>query len=139
MSDDQPTFDQAALQQIRDAMPLAALLGIELIEATPQQVKARLVYKPDHTTTGGIVHGGALMTLADTCGGVSAILNLPEGATTTATIESKTNVLRPTRDGILTAITRPIHTGRTIAVLETEIVQDDGRLAAKTTQTQVYR
>lgn len=139
MSDDQSTFDQAALQQIRDAMPLAVLLGIELLDATPQQVTARLSYNPDLTTTGGIVHGGTLMSLADACGGVCAILNLPEGATGTVTIESKTNFLRATRAGTLTATARPIHAGRTIATVETEIVQDDGQLAAKTTQTQAYR
>lgn len=138
MSEKAPTADQAALKQIRDVMPFAVLLGIELIEATPKLVEARLAYNPDHTTAGGIVHGGALMTFADTCGAVCAILNLPEGATGTATIESKTNFLRAAREGTLTATTKLIHAGRTNAVLETEIAREDGRLVAKTTQTQAY-
>lgn len=138
MSEQKQAVDLAALQQLRDSMPFAVLLGIELIEATPELVKASLAYNPDNTTVDGIVHGGALIALADTCGAVCAVLNLPHGATGTATIESKTNLLRATRQGTLTATTRPLHAGRTSAVLETEIVQDDGRLAAKTTQIQAY-
>lgn len=138
MSDEKATDEKTNLKRIRDSMPLVALLGIELIEANPEQVTARLLYNPDHTTAGGIVHGGALMTLADTCGAVCAVLNLPAGATGTATVESKTNFLRAVREGTLTATTRPIHTGRTIAVLETEIALDGDRLAAKTIQTQAY-
>jgi uncharacterized protein (TIGR00369 family) len=65
-------------------------------------------------------------------------LNLPEGAEGTATVESKTNFLRGVRDGAITATTRPLHRGRTLTVLETKIEREDGKLAAKVTQTQVY-
>jgi 1,4-dihydroxy-2-naphthoyl-CoA hydrolase len=70
---------------------------------------------------GGIMHGGAIMALADNCGGICAYMNMPEGAIGTATIESKTNFLRAVAGGSLTASTRPLHTGRTVAVLETEL------------------
>jgi uncharacterized protein (TIGR00369 family) len=66
------------------------------------------------------------------------LLNLPEGAQATATIESKTNFLRAVRSGAVTATTRALHKGRTLIVLETEIEREDGKLAAKVTQTQVY-
>jgi uncharacterized protein (TIGR00369 family) len=78
------------------------------------------------------------MALADTCGAATAYLNLPEAATGTATIESKTNFLRGVRDGTVTATSRPLHKGRTLIVVETELSLDDGRLAAKVTQTQTY-
>lgn len=123
---------------IRDLLPFAVTLGIELLEAQPDCVRGRLPWTPERTTTGEVMHGGAIMALADTCGGVCAFLNLPEGAQGTATIESKTNFLRAVRGGTATAVTRPLHRGRTLAVLETEIVRDDGKLAAKVTQTQVY-
>jgi uncharacterized protein (TIGR00369 family) len=84
------------------------------------------------------MHGGAIMALADTCGGVCAFLNLPDGAQGTATVESKTNFLRAVRSGAATAVTRPLHRGRTMIVLETDVLRDDGKLAAKVTQTQVY-
>jgi 1,4-dihydroxy-2-naphthoyl-CoA hydrolase len=119
--------------------PFAALLGIELLEATPEVVRARLPFSPERCTLGGIIHGGAMMALADDCGGMCAFLNMPAGASATATIESKTNFLRGVSEGALTATTRPLHVGRTTAVLETEITREDGKLAAKVTQTQIYR
>ena len=124
--------------QIRDLMPFAVLLGIELLDAGRELVRARLQWAPEHCTTGGIMHGGALMALADTCGGVCAFLNLPEGASGTATIESKTNFMRGVHEGAITASTRPLHAGRTLIVVETEVAREDGALAAKVTQTQAF-
>ena len=126
------------LANLRDAMPFATLVGIELIEAGPDLVRGRLDWSPERTTAGGLMHGAALMALADSCGGVCAFLNLPEGAAGTSTIESKTNFLRAVREGSLTASTRPLHKGRTLMVLETELTLDDDSLAAKITQTQTF-
>ena len=124
--------------QIRDLMPFSVLAGVDLLEAGPDLVRGRLEWSPERCTTGGLLHGGALMTLADSCGGVCAFLNLPDGATGTATIESKTNFLRGVQSGALTATTRPLHRGRTLVVLETELVREDGKLAGKVTQTQAF-
>jgi 1,4-dihydroxy-2-naphthoyl-CoA hydrolase len=126
------------LLALRDLLPFAAELGIELVEARPELVCARLEWAPERCTTGGILHGGALMALADTCGGICAFLNLPDGASGTATIESKTSFLRAVGSGVVTATTTPLHLGRRLAVLETELARDDGKLAAKVTQTQVF-
>jgi 1,4-dihydroxy-2-naphthoyl-CoA hydrolase len=124
--------------QIRDMMPFAVLLGIELLDASRELVRARLQWTPEHCTGGGLMHGGALIALADTCGGVCAFLNLPYGAHGTSTIESKTNFLRAVRGGAITASTRPLHAGRTLIVVETEVAREDGALAAKVTQTQAF-
>jgi uncharacterized protein (TIGR00369 family) len=123
---------------LSDAMPFVALLGIELLDAEPDEVRGRLAWAPERCTAGGLMHGGAVMGLADTCGGVCAFLNLPDGAHATATIESKTNFLRAVRDGAITAVTHPIHRGRTMIVVETSVTRDDGSLAAKVTQTQAF-
>lgn len=131
-----PTSDH--LRELNDLIPFAALLGIELLEAGPESVRARLAWTPERCTAGGIMHGGAIMSLADNSGGICAFLNLPESAQGTATIESKTNFLRGVRDGAITATTRPLHKGRTMIVLETEVTDDQGRLAAKVTQTQAF-
>jgi uncharacterized protein (TIGR00369 family) len=128
----------ADLAALRDSMPFATLVGIELVEAGPEVVRGRLDWAPERCTAGGLMHGAALMALADSCGGVCAFLNLPDGALGTATIESKTNFLRGVREGSLTATTRPLHRGRTTMVLETELTRDDGSLAAKITQTQTF-
>jgi 1,4-dihydroxy-2-naphthoyl-CoA hydrolase len=130
--------DPASLTSMRDMMPFVAMVGIELLQTDAQLVRARLPWAPELCTTGDVMHGGALMSLADTCGAICAFLQLPDGATGTATIESKTNFMRAVREGTVTAAARPLHAGRTLIVLETEIVRDDGALVAKVTQTQAY-
>ena len=125
-------------QQIRDTMPFASLIGAELLEVSPELVVGRIEWAPERCTAGGLMHGGALMALADGCGGTCAFFNLPEGAIGTATIESKTNFLRGVREGAVTARTRPLHKGRTTMVIETELTGEDGRLVAKVTQTQAF-
>ena len=116
-------------------MPLARLLGVRLADATTEAVRLQLDWREELCTSAGAMHGGALMSLADTAGAVTAFLNLPEGATGTTTIESKTNLLAAVRAGTVTATARPLHAGRTVIVVETEL-ECDGRLVAKTTQTQ---
>ena len=116
-------------------MPFAATSGVEVLAASTDEVRARLAWTPERCTSGGILHGGALMTLADSAGGLCAFLNLPQGATT-ATVESKTNFFRPVAGGHVDAITRPIHRGRTLIVVQTELWDDHGRRVALTIQTQ---
>jgi 1,4-dihydroxy-2-naphthoyl-CoA hydrolase len=125
-------------EQIRDTMPFAKLIGAELTEVTPEVVRGRMEWAPERCTAGGLLHGGALMALADGAGGALAFFNLPEGAIGTATIESKTNFLRAAREGAVTSTSRPLHKGRTMIVIETEIADEQGRLVAKVTQTQAF-
>jgi 1,4-dihydroxy-2-naphthoyl-CoA hydrolase len=120
----------------QEAMPLAGLLGIEPLAATPEEVRARLGWREELCTAGGLMHGGALMALADSAGGVCAFLNLPDGAIGTATIQSSTNFLRGVRNGYVEAISRPLNVGRTVIVVETELVDADGRAVARTIQSQ---
>jgi uncharacterized protein (TIGR00369 family) len=130
--------DMPTPQQIRDTMPFASLIGVELVETTRELVRGRMEFAPERCTAGGLLHGGALMAMADSCGAVCAFLNLPEGAVGTATIESKANFLRGVREGAVTASARPLHAGRATIVIETEIAREDGKLAAKITQTQAF-
>jgi uncharacterized protein (TIGR00369 family) len=85
----------------------------------------------------GVLHGGALMALADNLGGTATVANLPEGAVT-ATIESKTNFFAgiPVGD-VARAECTPLHRGRTTMVWQTRITRGDGRLAAIVIQTQL--
>jgi len=122
--------------ELRAAMPFAALLGLEVVSASPEEVRARLDWDESRCTAGGFLHGGALMGLADSAGGLCAFLNLPANASGTATIESKTNFFRPVAQGHVEATSRVLHQGRTTIVVETELRDGYGRLAAKVTQTQ---
>jgi 1,4-dihydroxy-2-naphthoyl-CoA hydrolase len=120
---------------MRQAMPYLELLDIDVVTNTPEEVRLKMAWREELCTTLGIMHGGAIMSLADTAGAMCAFLNLPEGAGTT-TIESKTNFLRAVRSGTVEAVTRPLHAGRTIVVVETDVVDDAGKRVARVTQTQ---
>lgn len=128
--------DTAATEMIQKLMPMCATLGITADTLSPDEVVLSLDWAHGLTTGNDVLHGGIVMALADSAGGACAFLNLPEGAGGTATIESKTNFLAATRSGTLKAHCHPLHVGKRVIVLETEIRNDDGRLAAKVTQTQ---
>ena len=119
---------------VNEQMPLGTTLGITT-RGGPEEVEARLDWKPELCTAGGVLHGGILMALADSAGAVCAFLNLPPGART-VTIESKTNFLGAVRKGHVVARSRPLHEGRTTIVVETDVFDADGRRVARTMQTQ---
>ncbi len=129
------TADGAQPGELLAMMPFAGLLGIEIDSATKTEVTGRLRWREQLCTSGGLLHGGALMALADSLGGLCAYLNLPEGAGT-ATISSSTNLLRAVREGIVAARARPLRVGRTVIVVQTDCTDETGRLVAQTTQAQ---
>ena len=117
--------------------PFAKFLGIKIIEITPDRVLAELVVREDLNNRFGIMHGGAIMALADNCGGTAASTNLKEGQTTT-TLESKTNFFAAVPIGdVAKAECTALHKGRTTMVWQTRITRNDGRLCALVTQTQM--
>jgi 1,4-dihydroxy-2-naphthoyl-CoA hydrolase len=124
------------VNELNAAMPFGALLGVELDSASADEVRGGLRWAPERCTAGGIMHGGALMGLADSLGGLCAYLNLPAGATATATVESKTNFFRPVKEGRVSAVSRPLHVGRSFIVVETDLHDAAGRHVARVTQTQ---
>ena len=129
-------MDEGLTANVNGMAPFGGLLGIEWLEAGPDEVTARLAWDEGRCTAGGVLHGGALMGLADSAGGLLAFLNLPDGAAGTATIESKTNFFAPVRAGHVHATARPLHKGRRTIVVDTDLRDDDGRLVARVTQTQ---
>lgn len=133
MSD--PLVDHEATAMMHAAMPFTVTLGIEVLHSDKEEVQSRLLWDSSLTTSGGVMHGGALMSLADANGGLCAFLNLPAGAGT-STIESKTNFLRAVRGGAALAVSRPLHVGRRVIVVETDVTDDTGRLVARVMQSQ---
>jgi 1,4-dihydroxy-2-naphthoyl-CoA hydrolase len=116
-------------------MPFAAALGVVLDAAAADEVRGRLAWAPERCTTAGTMHGGALMGLADTLGGLCTFLNLPPGAGT-ATISSSAVFTRAVREGEVSAVTRPLHVGRTTIVVQTDLSDRAGRRVAQVTQVQ---
>jgi 1,4-dihydroxy-2-naphthoyl-CoA hydrolase len=124
------------VENLAEIAPLAGTLGIEVDHAAPGEIRGGMDWGPEKCTAAGVLHGGAIMAFADTLGGVCAFLNLPDGATTTATVESKTNFFRAVRSGRVHGITRPLHVGRSFIVVQTDVTDDEDRRVAQVTQTQ---
>ncbi|ANK83451.1 MAG: phenylacetic acid degradation protein [Rhizobiales bacterium NRL2] len=117
--------------------PFGALLGIEFTTVEPDLVEAEMLVKPEFCTNPAIMHGGAVMALADNVGAVATVINLPPDTVTT-TLESKTNFLAavPVNQKAIARCV-PVHKGRTTMVWTTTISREDGRKAAVVTQTQM--
>jgi 1,4-dihydroxy-2-naphthoyl-CoA hydrolase len=126
-----------ASQFVADPLPFAKLLGLELVTVTPDRVEALLPVREELCTRPAVLHGGAVMALADTLGAIATVANLAEGTTTT-TLESKTNFFAaiPVGDTARAECT-PLHRGRTTMVWQTRVTRGDGRVAALVIQTQL--
>ena len=119
-------------------LPFATLLGIEFINAEPDSFAARMLVKPEFCTLGGVAHGGAIMSFADTLGGAAAFANLAAEAKGTTTLESKTNFVAGAPAGAtLVGRCSLVHRGRRTQVWQTRVETEAGQLVALVTQTQM--
>jgi uncharacterized protein (TIGR00369 family) len=118
-------------------MPFSNLMGVEILVREKDRVVGKLLVREDLCTSGGILHGGAYMAFADALGAIGGVLNLAPGTRTT-TLESKTNFLRGAPVGsTVTGEATPLHVGRRSSVWQTRLTNDDGKLLALVTQTQM--
>lgn len=125
-------------ENLIEHMPFAQVLGLEVTESSKTRVVGSLTVREALCTTGKIMHGGAIMAVADTLGAIGAYLNLPENAKASTTIESKTNFLGAARLGdVVSAETTPIHVGGRTSVWQTRLTNPQGKPVALVTQTQL--
>jgi 1,4-dihydroxy-2-naphthoyl-CoA hydrolase len=113
------------------------LMGVHLVEVTPERVVAELKVRPDLCTNGGIMHGGAYMAFADTLGAVGTIVNMDRGKRTTTTDSNTKFIAGAKVETIVTGECVALHRGRTTQVWQTSIRNADGKLCAVVTQTQL--
>jgi uncharacterized protein (TIGR00369 family) len=117
--------------------PMSKLMGVELVSVEADRIRARLVAREDMGNGSGILHGGAYMAFADYLGAIGTVANLPKGMVTT-TIESKTNFFAPaTLGSVIHGESTPLHKGRRTMVWQTRLTNDQGRMLALITQTQM--
>jgi uncharacterized protein (TIGR00369 family) len=129
-------MDLEKLQQ-RLAPLFPGLMGVQLVELTPERVVATMRVRPDLCTAGGILHGGAHMAFADTLGAVGTLLNLPAGKRTTTTDSSTKFIGGAAVDTTVTGESVALHRGRTTMVWQTSIRNAQGKLCSLVTQTQL--
>jgi 1,4-dihydroxy-2-naphthoyl-CoA hydrolase len=115
---------------------VARTLGMRIVSVTKKRVVAEMPIDDRHMNRNGRVNGGAIMAFADAMGAVGTIANLPAGYLTT-TLESKTNFFAAGAGPMLHAVSKPMHVGRSTNVWQTRLTNDDGRLVAVVTQTQM--
>lgn len=128
--------DIAEMQNVVDSL-FPGVMGVRLVQVTPERVVAELPVRPDLCTTGGILHGGAYMAFADTLGAVGTVVNLPPGCSTTTT-DSSTKFIAGAKVGTtVRGESVALHRGRTTMVWQTSITNPDGKLCAVVTQTQL--
>lgn len=128
--------DLPALQALLQPL-LPGLMGLRLVEVTPERVVADMAVRPELCTVGGLLHGGAFMAFADTLGAVGTVVNLPEDMTTTTT-DSSTKFIAGAKVGSTVRGTcEALHRGRSTQVWQTRVTGEDGRLCAVVTQTQL--
>ena len=117
--------------------PFIKLIGLTILSRGAERSEAEVVNREDLCNRRGVMHGGAIMAVADIMGGMTASAALARDQRT-ATIESKTNFFAPVPKGdTVRAICTPLHSGRTTIVLQTNLTRSDGRLVALVIQTQI--
>jgi uncharacterized protein (TIGR00369 family) len=134
---DKPTTRNYAMNAAEQPL-FAGHLGMKITHVSAESVTAEMAVTELLSNRNGVLHGGALMALADNLGGTAACANLPASGGSTATIESKTNFFAAIPVGdVAKAECTPLHRGRTTTVWQTRITRGDGKLAAIVTQTQL--
>ena len=114
----------SALQQ----ETLLSTLGIEIVEATPQRVVAKMPVGPAVHQPFGLLHGGASVALAETVASTAAWMNVDRASEIVVGIEINANHLRAKRDGVVTATATPLHVGRRTQVWDVRVADEEGRV-----------
>ncbi len=120
--------DDASRKALPEEMGgVAEVLGIEIESMAADRVVATMPVTSDHHQPFGILHGGVSVVLAESAASVGGYLAAPKGHTAVG-IEINANHVRSMREGRLTAVATPVHTGRTTQVWEIELTDQDGAL-----------
>jgi len=114
--------------------PIARLIGFALTHFEPGRAVIEVEAGPQHANPMGTLHGGVLCDIADAAMGMAYAAALGEGETFT-TLELKINFLKPFRTGKLTATGRVVKAGRTVGLVECDIVDDNDSLVARASST----
>jgi len=105
---------------------LPGLLGIEFTLVSDDEIRARMAVRKALLAWNGFLHGGSVVTLADTACGYGTVNSLPVDATGFTTLELKSNFLGTAREGVVECVARPVHKGRTTQVWDADVNLEGG-------------
>ena len=127
MSDEQQARQQLLVRKFIEAIPHAQALGMQVIEigagrgVITMPYDERLIGDPET----GVIHGGAVSALMDTCGG-AAVMSHPSSPMGTATIDLRIDYMRAARPGdMITAIAECYHMTRSVAFVRATAMDAD--------------
>jgi 1,4-dihydroxy-2-naphthoyl-CoA hydrolase len=132
------------------AMPLAAhinefllgfdrLYGLELLECSETEVRARVVVRDDHKQAAGLVHGGVYASIAESIASLATAATVLEEGCAAMGMSNNTSFLRPVTEGVVHAHATRLHRGRTTWLWDVKFSDDDGRMCALTRMTIAVR
>ena len=108
--------------------PFDALIGLTVDEITPDGVTASFEVKPELMQPYGLLHGGVLCTVVETVGSISGAAWYGGAVVGTS---NHTNFLRSSKEGRLTARSRPVHRGKTQQLWDIDVTDEAGKLVAR--------
>jgi 1,4-dihydroxy-2-naphthoyl-CoA hydrolase len=115
------------------------VLGFELLEASPERVRARFVAEKRVQQPFGLVHGGAYMALAESIASLATFMAVAADGNGAVGQSNDTNFFRPVTYGGVHADGAPIHRGRTSWVWDIHFTDDEDRLCASARVTIAVR
>jgi uncharacterized protein (TIGR00369 family) len=125
---------QAMLRGEAPGPPVARLVGFRLVEVAPGRAVFEMEAGPQHANPMGTLHGGILCDIADAAMGIAYASSLEEGESFT-TLELKINFLKPVWKARLRAEARVVKRGKTVGMVECDVMDETGSLVARASST----
>jgi 1,4-dihydroxy-2-naphthoyl-CoA hydrolase len=129
--------EPAGNAQARDG--IGDLIGLEYLETTPDEIRARVAVTDDLRQPAGLVHGGVYSVIAESVCSAATWLAVHQDGMAAMGQSNNATFLRPITEGHVNAVARPRHRGRTSWVWDVEITDDGGRIAALIRMTVAVR
>jgi uncharacterized protein (TIGR00369 family) len=114
--------------------PVARTVGFAMTSIEPGRAVFEMEVGQQHHNPIGTLHGGILCDIADAAMGMAYAARLKLGESFT-TLELKINFLKPVRSGKLRAEGRVVKAGRTVGLVECDVIDAEGSLVARASST----
>ncbi len=113
--------------------------GLELLECTDSEVRARVVVGERHKQPAGLVHGGLYASIAESIASIATGVTVLQEGNVAMGMSNNTSFLRPMTEGTVHAHANRVHRGRTTWMWDVSFSDDDGRICALTRMTIAVR